>query len=245
MNFGKKIAAFLIVVCLLFNMVPAAFAVGTEVRLSAATDYSGLKKQVAIVNGLNAYDYTGETWEMLQDAAKKGSTILKGSHSQKVVNDAAAAIEKALGALVKMDYSALDTALAKVYSKIEEAGTAYDVWYQLTAVAEAARSQMVSGNQETVNKTADQLNELLAELEQCEDPNKKAEIVIQEVEVEVLPKDDFCNIPMHRTWPVLFVVSAVLNVALAVMLVYVIMRKRQTADTTPLVSYDIEDDLDY
>ena len=55
----------------------------------------------------------------------------------------------------------------------------------------------------------------------------------------------YCNIPMHRTWPVLFIVSAVLNVVLIVVLIYVIMRKRNTYDDTPLVSYDIDDDMDY
>lgn len=245
MNICKKIMAFLILVCLTVNMVPAARAVDLEIRLSAATDYSELKRQVAIVNGLNAYDYTQQTWDALEEAAKKGNTILKGTHSQKVVSDAAAAIEKARDNLVKMDYSALDQALARVHSKVEEAGVAYEVWYQLTVAAEAARSQTVSGNQEAVNETAQQLNALLEQLEECEGPAREAEVVIQEVEVEVLPKDDYCNIPMHRTWPVLFVISAALNVALIVVLTYVIMKKRQTVDNTPLVSYDIDDDMDF
>ena len=68
---------------------------------------------------------------------------------------------------------------------------------------------------------------------------------VQEVEVEVLPTGDYCNIPMHRTWPVMFAVSAVINAILIFMLSYLIVRKKNTDDTTPLVSYDIDDDMDF
>jgi hypothetical protein len=70
-------------------------------------------------------------------------------------------------------------------------------------------------------------------------------VVIQEVEVEVLPTGDYCNIPMHRTWPIVAIVSVVLNVALIVVLIYVLAKKRNTYDDTPLISYDIDDDMDY
>ena len=66
---------------------------------------------------------------------------------------------------------------------------------------------------------------------------------MQEVEVEVPPTSDFCNIPKHRTWPVLFAVSAALNVLLFSALSYVLLKKRNTTDNTPLVNYDIEDDV--
>jgi len=89
------------------------------------------------------------------------------------------------------------------------------------------------------------LNGLLEELSRCDVAAAEPEVIIQEVEVEVLPTGDYCNIPMHRTWPVLFVISAVVNVGLVVALIYVIIKKRNTVDNTPLVSYDIDDDMDF
>ena len=237
MRASRKVMALLIMVCLLVNMIPAAMA--------ATTSYTELKKQVAIGNGLNAYDYTYETWAPLEKALKEGNSILKGSHGQKVVDDAVVAIETALKGLIKMDYSVLDKAVADVYSKLDENAQLYDAWYQLHFAVEAARSLLVSGDQKAVNKAAEELRVLLEELERCADPNGEPDIVIQEVEVEVLPTDDFCNIPMHHTWPVLFVLSAALNVALVVVLTYVLMKRRKTMDNTPLVSYDIDDDMDF
>ena len=70
------------------------------------------------------------------------------------------------------------------------------------------------------------------------------EIVTQEVRVEVPPTDDYCNIPAHRVWPVLFFCSFALNVALvAVIAIYISRKKKNQKDDTPLVDYDIEDDL--
>ena len=235
----------LIMLCLFANMIPAVAAVDSEIRLSSATDYSELKKQVAIANGLNVYDYTIQTWKPLKDALKKGTDLLKGSHGQKTVNDAAAAIKKAISGLEKMDYSKLDAVLADINNEIEKDQVKYDLWHRVNAAVEIARPRLVSGNQELVDISVKELQALLEELQQKANEVQEPEVVVQEVEVEVLPTTDYCNIPMHRTWPILFVVSAVLNVALVVLLIYVIMRKRQTVDNTPLVSYDIDDDLDY
>jgi len=241
----KKIMVMLIMLCLFINMIPAAMAVDTEVRLSAPTDYSELKKQVAIANELNSYDYTADSWKVLQKALDKGKNILKGSHGQMVVNEATKAIEKGMDELVEMDYTQLDNALAEVYTKLEENIELYDIWYQLTVAIEDARPLLVSGQQGAVNNAAQKLRTLLEELDALSSTDGAVEVVYEEVEVEVLPTGDYCNIPMHRTWPVLFIVSAVLNVALIVLLAYVILKKRQTIDNTPLVSYDIDDDMDY
>ena len=105
MTFWKKLLAALILVCLVVNTVPAAQA--ADVRLSARVDTTELKRQVAIANGLNAYDYTMETWAPLKKALDKGNDILKGTHGQYAVTNAAQAIEEAMGKLVRMDYSAL------------------------------------------------------------------------------------------------------------------------------------------
>lgn len=245
LNFCRKVLAVLALACLLANVVPGAMAAEPEARLSAVTNYSELELQVAMANNLNSYDYTIETWKPLQEALDKGNRILKGTHGQQVVDDAAAAIETAMNGLVEMDYSALDTVLADVYTELEKNLELYDVWYRLNEAVENARPLLVSGHQGSVNFAAEELRALLEELDTVLTAAGEPEVVYQQVEVEVLPTDDFCNIPMHRTWPVLFVISAVLNVALLVVLVYVIMKKRKTMDNTPLVSYDIDDDIDY
>ena len=244
----KRILAVLALACLLLNMAPAAFAADTaDARLSARVDTTELKRQVAMANGLNAYDYTIETWTPLQKALDKGSDILKGTHGQYAVTNAAEAIEAAMGNLVRMDYSQLEAALGVVYNKIDENPELHDLCLRINAAVEKARPLLVSGNQEAVDAMVITLNKLMEEAENqpMGGGSGEPQIVYEEVEIEVLPTDDFCNIPMHRTWPVLFVISAALNMALIVVLTYVIMKKRQTVDTTPLVSYDIDDDLDY
>lgn len=249
----RKFLAVLTALCLAVLLVPAALATETVpaatesfVKLNTRTDMSKLELQVAMANGLNEYDYTRETWKPLQKALDAGSKILKGTHGQVVVNETADAIEKAMAGLVKMDYSLLETALGLVYAKIDENPEYHDVWTRLDAAVAAARPLLVSGDQEAVNEAVAELNALMEEVSQFNPVGAlEPEVVIQEVEVEVLPTDDYCNIPMHRTWPVLFVISAVLNVALVVMLVYVITKKRNTTDDTPLVSYDIDDDIDF
>ena len=246
MNFRKRLMAILVMVCLFANMIPTAFAVETDIRLSGITDYSELKKQVAIANGLNSYDYTYQTWNPLKDALKSGNSILKGSHGQYVVTKTAEDIANAMAGLVRMNYSQLETALGVVYNRIDENPELHDIWQRLNAAVEKARPLLVSGDQEAVDASVKELNALLEELAACGvTTGGEPEVIIQEVEVEVLPTDDYCNIPMHRTWPVLFVISAVLNVALIVVLIYVLMKKRNTMDNTPLVSYDIDDDMDF
>ena len=152
-----------------------------------------------------------------------------------------------MGKLVRMDYSALEAALGVVYNKIDENPEMYDMWLRINEAVEKARPLLVSGNQEAVDVMVRKLNELMEEVGDYSVAAGSGEpqVIYEEVEIEVLPTDDYCNIPMHRTWPVLFIVSAVLNAALAAMLIYVIAKKRQTVDNTPLVSYDIDDDLDY
>jgi hypothetical protein len=206
---------------------------------------SELQRQVAIANGLNSYDYTYQTWNPLKEALKSGNAILKGSHGQYVVTKTAEDIANAMAGLVRMNYSQLETTLGVVYNKIDENPQLHDVWQRLNAAVDKARPLLVSGDQEAVDASVEELNALLAELAECAvTVGGEPQVVVQEVEVEVLPTDDYCNIPMHRTWPVLFVISAVLNVALIVVLTYVIMKKRNTVDNTPLVSYDIDDDMD-
>lgn len=239
MNFGKKLLAMLAAVMLLISVTPAALATQT-------TDYTELEMQLAIANGLRSHDYTSQTWKPMADAIYTADRYLKGKYGQQAVDEAVVDLEKAMAGLVKMDYTQLENTLAAVYKKIDEDPEMHSIWVQLNSAVESARPLLVSGNQQAVNQAVEDLNTLLTELSGYEnDVEREPEVVVQEVEVEVLPTDDYCNIPMHRTWPILFVGSAVLNVMLIVVLVYVIMKKKKTYDDTPLVSYDIDEDLEY
>lgn len=239
MKLGRRLIALLAVLMLLFSMVPSA-------RAAQNTDYTELEMQLSIANGLRSYDYTIQTWKPLKKAIETGERYLKGKYGQQAVNEAVEDLREAMFQLVKMDYSELENTLAGVYVKIDENPQLHDAWVRMNSAVEKARPLLVSGDQEAVGKAIEELNLLLEEINNYETKELlEPEVVIQEVEVEVLPTGDYCNIPMHRTWPVLFIVSAVLNVVLIIVLIFVIMKKRNTYDDTPLISYDIDDDMDY
>lgn len=240
-----RLLAALTLICLLVNAVPAASATQTDEEARRGLDYSELELQVGIANGLNSYDYTKESWEPLQKVLDVGNKRLAGIYNQGKLDKAAEDIADAIARLVKMNYTPLNEALAAVDAKISENPQLYDAWDLLSKTAEEAKQLLLSGDQQAVNEAAQEIHEILAAVEQYGKVTVEPEIVIQEVEVEVLPTDDFCNIPAHHTWPVLFAVSAALNVMLIAALVYVITKKRNTVDNTPLVYYDIDDDMDY
>lgn len=205
-------------------------------------DYSDLQLYVALANGLKEYDYTKESWAVLREALDEGSTLLSGG-TQKKVTEAANNIKNAIAGLVKMDYSALEKNLGLLYGIIDNESQLWDLWYEMDDAVEKARPLLVSGDQAAVDNAVEELsgmiekyNTYVAQIE--------PEIVIKEVEVEVPPSDDFCNIPGHRLWPVLFAISLVLNIALGALVFWIISKKRNTEDNIPLVSYDIDDDFD-
>lgn len=241
MNRCKKALAVLAIMILLIGTLPMTAAADGNI----GTDYSELQLLIGTVNGLNYYDFTAETWAPLEKAVEKGNRYLKGKYGQQLVNEVILEIEWAMLELVRMDYSKLEASLASVYAKIDENPEMHDIWYRLDTAVEEARPLLVSGDQAAVNAAVEKLNKLLEEYASMPDAEGEPEIVIQEVEVEVPPSSDFCNIPMHRTWPALFALSLGLNVGLIAGLVYVIAKKRNTYDNTPLVSYDIDDDMDF
>ena len=53
--------------------------------------------------------------------------------------------------------------------------------------------------------------------------------------------DSPCTVTLHKVWPILFFISLAVNVGL--ILFFFVRKKRQETDNTPLVDYDISDDL--
>ena len=237
MKIFKKIITMTLLLCL---VVGTAQVVGA----TSGLDYSELEKQIGIANGLKSYDYTKERWKKLTTAVELGNKRLEGVYDQGKLDAAAEGIEKAIRELVKMDYSALIDVLDEVYAKMDENPTYHDVWYRMDKAVDKARPLLVSGDQQAVDEMVTTIKELMAELIACSEEMAKPDVVIQEVPVEVPPSTPFCNIPSHRTWPLLFAASVAVNVLLIAALGFVLRKKKNMVDNTPLVNYDIDDDME-
>ncbi len=244
-NWWKRRLSLLLSLIIVLGLMPMSLTVQAAQADRRGRDYSELERQIGIANGLDSYDYTKETWDVLSSMVEAGNKRLAGTYDQSELDKAAEDIRYAIENLVKMDYSLLVSALDLVYEKIDENPEMHDAWYRLDKAVDKARPLLVSGDQQAVNEMAELLNELMKEISTYDEVSAEPEVIIQEVEVEVPPSADFCNIPRHRAWPVLFGASALLNVLLFATLGFVLFRKRKTADNTPLVDYDIEDDIDF
>ena len=204
-------------------------------------DTAELTRQIGIANGLNSRDYTAESWAALEEALKPTTKALNGN-DQKTVDNAAANLKAAIAALVRVDYTGLETILAEVEAFLA-ANPGSDAWLSLAEAVNEGKELLTSGDQAAANEAAVRISQILAQVKALENEQQTPEVIIQEVPVEVPPTDDFCNIASHRVWPVVFCISAALNVAMAaVILVYISKKKRNQHDDTPLVDYDIFDD---
>lgn len=208
--------------------------------VTGSVDYDDLTKQVAIANGLKQQDYTQESWAAMQKALEAGENALR-SNKQNQVDSAYHGLYTAISNLVLMDYTQLWTVLRKVET-LNEPDEAYDLWADLVLAVEDGRDLLTSGDQAAVDAGVAEIDALLAEVKAYMDSLDDPQIVIKEVEVEVPPADNFCNIAGHRSWVVLFIVSAALNVALVAAVVAILRKKEKQADDTPLIQYDIDDD---
>ena len=204
-------------------------------------DYNDLTKQVAIANGLKQQDYTQASWAVMMKALEAGENALR-SKKQDQVDSAYKALQSAIADLELMDYTQLWAVLRKVET-LNEPDEAYDLWAELVLAVENGRDLLASGDQAAVDAGVAEIDALLSEVKSYLDSLDDPQIVIKEVEVEVPPSDDFCNIAGHHTWVVLFIISAALNVALAAAVIAILRKKEKQADDTPLIQYDIEDDL--
>lgn len=206
------------------------------------TDYSQLTRQIAIVNGLKQADFTKESWSVLAEALAQANKAMT-SDEQDEVDAAQQVLEAAVDTLEKMDYTALEDALRAV----RDFGAAHEdsaLWSSLVEGVQNGEALLESGDQAAVDVAAAQINEILAALKASLDDQRLPETIIQEVPVEVPPTDDYCNISAHRVWPVLLVISLILNLGLAALIgVYVARKRKKLTDDIPLVDYDIDDDI--
>lgn len=214
---------------------------GSAEPAAKTTDYAELERQLTIAKGLKSAGYTSTSWNALTQAVSKAEAVRK-STVQSEVDAAANSLGRAVAAMKKMDYSQLRQALEQAAAR-SNAETLDELWLEVQESVEQGKALLTSGDQSAVNAAAGRINSSLAQIDDLLTELKAPQIVEVEVPVEVLPEGDFCNIARHRVWPVLFFISAGVNVVLAVLLVLVIRNRNKRQDTTPLVDYDIEDDF--
>ncbi len=206
-------------------------------------DYTYLDKQIAAARNLSSVGYTSTSWNAVSSALAAARSA-RSSGDQSKVDAAARTLEEAIAALTPMDYSLLEQALAAVnsFNQKEELG---DLWQDLTDAVNQGSAMLTGGDQAAVDAAAYLILDLLeqVETELAERGDGQVVEIPVEVPVDVLPEEDYCNIPGHRVWPIVFFVSLALNVALAAVIVLYVMKKaRNRKDDTPLVDYDIGDD---
>ena len=141
-----------------------------------------------------------------------------------------------------MDYSKLEAAMNDANAYINSLSVG-DLWRQLLEAMAKGAELLKSGDQAAVDAIADTINELLAKLKAEMEALQTVETITEEVIVEVpVESGEDCNIPMHKVWPIIAIISIVLNIAAAVVIVILLSKKKKSKDDTPLVDYDIDAD---
>ena len=192
--------------------------------VSDPLDYTDIKANIGIAEALKKDGSTNASWDALQVALAEAQDAVNSAKTQKELDDAAAKLEEAIDGLVKVDYSKLEEALdnakklaedEKVVARIEE----------LLAEISRGTALLTSGDQAEVDKAAkdiqsaiDEIVKILADM---------GEIVEVEVPGDCEHGDGlYCNIPIHKLWPILFIISAVLNVGLIIFIIIYIRRQK-------------------
>ncbi len=183
-------------------------------------DLSKLQELIDKASNLKKDGYTADSWNKMVDALTKAQAALS-STSQEEIDAAAKALSDALDGLVKVDYSKLQEAIARAKDLGKDNET-NSLWLALLDALTNGNLMLASDDQAQVDAAAKQINDLIEQL---------------------LDGGKFCNIPIHKVWPILFFISLAANVVLVVVLVKKNgTKKKNQVDNTPLVDYDISDD---
>ena len=212
----------------------------TPTTVGVKLDLTELNKQIDMAKSLKKALYTTDSWKKMQTALN-AAIAARSATSQADVDKAAANLKDAILALVMVDNTALEELITSAEGYMSN--------NELTKLAQAvldainnAKAALKSGNQDRINDAYAVLADALEVYKSKLFELGNGQIVEVEKPVEVEPKDPYCNIWLHKLWPILFIVSALLNVAFIVLIVVYFTRRKKTADTTPLVDYDISDD---
>lgn len=214
----------------------------TPAPTAPSVDYSELQKQINIASGLVQTDYTNESRDLLTAALSVAQSALN-SKDQSLVTAAAEQLRATISSLVTMDYSKLKTALSQADALLASEQAAV-LLQEISEAAQRGSELLKSGDQQAVDQAAKELIDIMDRLAALLEVEAETKVVIQEVPVEVLPEGDYCNIPSHHVWPILFWVSLGVNVILVGGIAFFVIRKtRSRRDFAPMVDYDIDDDI--
>lgn len=194
------------------------------------TDYTELKKQINIAESLKANEYTVDSWNKLATALTAGRAAV-GCGNQTKVDTATKALKDAIAGLVKIDYSKLQQAMDSADTLIEsdKMGT---LWNKLFEALENGSALLGSRDQAAIDKAAKDITDIIDEIKALLKEETTQPTVTE-------PTGDYCNVSMHKVWPILFFISLAANVVLVVLL---LGKKKKTVDNTPVVNYQIGDD---
>lgn len=203
-------------------------------------DTTALKAQIKIAEELTDYEYTKETWAAVEKALDEARNLLS-STSQKKVDTATSTLKKAISDLVPVDYTALREAIDSV-GNMENMEEVAEYWSRFADALSNAQAQLTSGDQEAVNAATEELLASWAELVKAME--EMGQIIEVEKIVEVEPSYPFCNIKGHKVIFIIMIISLVINAAfIALTVIHFIRKNRRERDDTPLVEYNIDDDM--
>lgn len=216
---------------------------GSGGKVTSKVDYTELKRQISIAESLTKTGYTDESWNNMQNALTQAKKLLK-STNQKTVDAGAKTLSDAIAALVKVDYTKLMSAIETV-NKYLESNELTVLIANLKAAIAAGEVALSSGVQADIDSAAANIDAAYKALKDKYDelttPDSKE--VKVEVEREVEPEGDYCNITRHKVYIILLIISAVINLAfIALTVLYFLRKKKNADDTIPLVDYQIGDD---
>lgn len=205
-------------------------------------DYTELDKQIKLANAETPNGYTDESWAAFLAALEKANAAMK-SKDQAAIDQAAAELAAAIEGLTTMDYTKLEQAIEKAENLLGSTDLT-NTFNDLFKGLNEANTLLESNSQKDVDAGVEKLEALIVALEKAlADLNKTEQPTTPAEPTEPDPQDEYCNIPMHYTWPVLFFISLAVNVVFVVLLVlYIVKRKKNQKDNTPLVDYDIGED---
>ncbi|MBQ7670599.1 MAG: hypothetical protein IJS45_07760 [Clostridia bacterium] len=203
-------------------------------------DYTELLRQISVAQGLVESEYTIDSWDAMQEQLR-AATALKTSKKQGEVDAGARALEQAIAALVKLDYSKLKKAYET--AKGLENCAHGPLWFKLFESLGKVDEMLKSRDQDDINALTKEIEDIIEEIKKdCPDCGKEN---VKEIikEVEKLPEGDYCNITSHKVWPILFFISLAINLVLGGLIAWFFLKRKQNQkDDTPLVDYDIGDD---
>ena len=205
---------------------------GSSNEPTVTINTADIKVQIANAEKLDKKNYSADSWNALQAALKTAQSSLT-SNSQANVDKACADLKAAIANLVLMDYSRLQEALQEAEALIDSEDV--EKWRDLVAAMIKNKELLKSNDQVQVEKAADEIYDILDQI--------RAMLALTENDVVIKDGDIFCNVGLHKVWPILFFISLAGNAALVYMLVS--KTKRRFNDNTPVVDYDINDDDRY